>query len=363
MPSLSSECQSSYITRSSQHTPGPALPEETTLALSPYNPDRMTRQQPKRPAQERAQRPTESILERIKQSNPQELEKLREGMLQRIRELINPTAYAAINEKLSNAIKYLILGIVRLERMNYNRVSNNVLLPQCCKHSGAWTSLLRRLAVDSVSHNADSIKKQCSTCQSVLPATAEYFHRDKHQRDGLTQCCKVCRTAKSNAYNQEHRDEKRDYNKQYYAEHQNKEKERCAKYSSIKENRDRKNKATKRWYYKDIERSRENARQYFQTERGRIASRANSHNRRALKRNNGGKHTLAQLQELYQSQGGQCFYCKGDLKAGWHADHYIPLSKGGSNDISNIVIACELCNRQKHDKLPDEWSGNKRLNG
>lgn len=31
-------------------------------------------------------------------------------------------------------------------------------------------------------------------------------------------------------------------------------------------------------------------------------------------------------------------------------DHVIPLSKGGSNEMDNLVTACCYCNKKKHDK-------------
>jgi len=206
---------------------------------------------------------------------------------------------------------------------------------------------------------SDSPKKQCSSCPRILPATAEYFHRDKYTKDGLCSTCKECRTARTTAYNKEHQDERHEYDKKYYAEHKKESQERNARYASIPENLERKRENSRQWYAKDLEKNREYARQYSQTDRGKIASRTNSSNRRALKHKAGGKHTLAELQELYKNQAGKCFYCKevlGTGRASWHADHYIPLSKGGSNDISNIVIACSTCNRKKHNKLPHEWA-------
>ncbi len=49
---------------------------------------------------------------------------------------------------------------------------------------------------------------------------------------------------------------------------------------------------------------------------------------------------------------GRCFYC-GDIGA--DIDHVIPKSKGGTNDISNLVIACKSCNRSKKDKSLDDF--------
>lgn len=39
-------------------------------------------------------------------------------------------------------------------------------------------------------------------------------------------------------------------------------------------------------------------------------------------------------------------------------DHVVPLSRGGSNDIANLVPACEGCNRKKGAQTPLEWLSN-----
>jgi 5-methylcytosine-specific restriction endonuclease McrA len=49
----------------------------------------------------------------------------------------------------------------------------------------------------------------------------------------------------------------------------------------------------------------------------------------------------------------ECVYCgsQSDLTR----DHVIPVSRGGSNDPSNIVVACRTCNCTKGDRTPEEW--------
>ena len=55
------------------------------------------------------------------------------------------------------------------------------------------------------------ISKRCSQCKENLPATAEYFGKDKHLKDGLHSCCKQCRKQ----HYKEHKPESRQYHKQY----------------------------------------------------------------------------------------------------------------------------------------------------
>jgi len=33
-------------------------------------------------------------------------------------------------------------------------------------------------------------------------------------------------------------------------------------------------------------------------------------------------------------------------------DHVVPLSKGGSNKLENLVLCCNRCNHKKNDILP-----------
>jgi len=69
--------------------------------------------------------------------------------------------------------------------------------------------------------------------------------------------------------------------------------------------------------------------------------------RRARKSGNGGSHTLAEWREKAATSAG-CAYCgcAGPLTR----DHVTPLSRGGSDDISNIVPACRSCNSRKGTK-------------
>jgi 5-methylcytosine-specific restriction endonuclease McrA len=49
---------------------------------------------------------------------------------------------------------------------------------------------------------------------------------------------------------------------------------------------------------------------------------------------------------------GECFYC-GDPAT--TRDHVIAKVRGGTNDPSNLVIACFACNTSKKAKSVDEW--------
>lgn len=79
-----------------------------------------------------------------------------------------------------------------------------------------------------------------------------------------------------------------------------------------------------------------------------------SHNRRARKMGASGTHTSAEWSALLAEHNGCCAYCE-DSMARMTRDHRIPLSRGGSNDIKNILPACGSCNSSKNALTEDEF--------
>lgn len=82
----------------------------------------------------------------------------------------------------------------------------------------------------------------------------------------------------------------------------------------------------------------------------------NGAKRRAQKRGCKGAHTLDDIKQLWFLQHGNCAWCNqalGEEKP--HVDHWIPLSKGGSNDKDNLRLLHKKCNLSKHDKLPPDF--------
>jgi 5-methylcytosine-specific restriction endonuclease McrA len=83
---------------------------------------------------------------------------------------------------------------------------------------------------------------------------------------------------------------------------------------------------------------------------------AHARNRRALAKQAEGCHTATEIAALYQRQRGRCANCKASLKPGYHADHIVPLVRGGSNWIANIQLLCPPCNMRKGALHPIEWA-------
>lgn len=85
-----------------------------------------------------------------------------------------------------------------------------------------------------------------------------------------------------------------------------------------------------------------------------------SHNRRAKYIGAGGVHTAEEWAALLAEYNGCCAYC-GDSMVRMTRDHRIPLIRGGSNHISNILPACGTCNSAKNALTEDEFR--RRLSG
>lgn len=71
--------------------------------------------------------------------------------------------------------------------------------------------------------------------------------------------------------------------------------------------------------------------------------------------------TNQDLAAILRSNDGMCVYC--NAQAIEHLDHVVPLARGGSNSVGNLVGACGICNMSKGKKLLIEWKRDKFVDG
>lgn len=168
-------------------------------------------------------------------------------------------------------------------------------------------------------------ERQCRKCGSVYPLTLDYWNKDKRGEYGYMTICRQCRNATKAAWREA-----------------NPDKVKAQKQRSHIRNKERNNRRSMDW---QLIKSNEVY--------PRIALHVRK--RRALAMQTTGSHTNEQIAQMLIDQNHQCFYCGKDISKKMHIDHFIPLSRGGSDDISNIVLACPHCNLSKNDKLPSEF--------
>ncbi len=117
--------------------------------------------------------------------------------------------------------------------------------------------------------------------------------------------------------------------------------------------------AMRRWRAAHPEQHNAERRLYYRRHREEILERSAEYHRRhpevgraggqsyrARRRAAEGSFTAAEWLALVAAHHGRCAYC-GAI-APLEADHRVPLARGGSNTIENILPACRSCNAKKH---------------
>lgn len=70
--------------------------------------------------------------------------------------------------------------------------------------------------------------------------------------------------------------------------------------------------------------------------------------------------TLAEYRAWYVAQfpdTAACAYCRVRLTtAKPEPDHIIPLARGGSSELDNLILACHRCNVCKGELTGEEWT-------
>ena len=228
--------------------------------------------------------------------------------------------------------------------------------------------------------------KRCTKCGVEYPATLEHFHKQKLRKDGsvaLTSRCISCLNvinAEQRAKNPNRKKEwyyanlerVQQYSRDYYSKNKTQLISKNSEWVSMDRNRN-----PQKWRVHDRKaylRRIENRRSYYVKNRDKLAAygsnyrkthsellRVYGQTRRARKKGAAGHHTVADIKAQYERQCGKCYYCGAKVGSSYHVDHVVPLSRGGSNDISNLVIACPTCNQKKRARLPHEFSEGGRL--
>lgn len=115
--------------------------------------------------------------------------------------------------------------------------------------------------------------------------------------------------------------------------------------------------ARHRLKYKENPAVKQRLRVYYQNQHGRLVQSRNRQKRRALVRSTHHWHyTKEQIQALFDKFDNICAYCGTKTKL--TIDHWIALSVGGTDVISNLVPCCSTCNCSKFNNPGKQWYEN-----
>ena len=231
--------------------------------------------------------------------------------------------------------------------------------------------------------------KRCSKCRQSK--TLESFGKSQGGRYGRASQCKQCRSIyfaeyrkansakiaqKNAAWYVKTKPARQEASKKYRS--QNKEQVSASKIAWAKNNPDKVRAIQARYRENNKEKVEKRRRDYLERNAKRIAEREKQYrennkelvrarqkswrlrNPEAFKQYNNLRRARRLANKTYKVTKKEiakllsmpCFYCGQKSE---HIDHRLPISRGGSHSIGNIVGACASCNQSKHNKTVMEW--------
>lgn len=152
--------------------------------------------------------------------------------------------------------------------------------------------------------------KRCCGCKQKLPATSEYFHKDKSKPDGLNGKCKQCMKAQ---------------NRKYYEQNKN---------ELLLKARERKR----------VQKRKETRKRAWKNRHEKLARLGND-------------LTEKQWRETLEEFNYSCAYCglEQSEEVILQKEHIVPVDQGGPITKWNIIPACSSCNASKANQELVDW--------
>ncbi len=183
--------------------------------------------------------------------------------------------------------------------------------------------------------------------------------------DGHFNKCKVCVRARSQKYRREHLEQYAQYEKaranlphrvEARRKYQQEHKEQISEYKKrwATENEDSVSASRRKHYERNRDEVIARSKKWVEDnpKKVRLAKADNRRKRRAARHAGRGCFTAEEFKALCESYGNRCLAC-GGIETSLEADHVVPLTKGGSDNISNIQPLCGSCNRKKFVNIVD----------
>ena len=187
--------------------------------------------------------------------------------------------------------------------------------------------------------------KKCCTCK--VKKNISEFNNNKNSKDGFLAYCKQCakqrrldNKEKISKYRDSISEKNKIYQKNYHPSYYQKNKN-----TLLRQN--------KEYRIKNKNRLSSYRKEFAKTEIGKAVQANTNHKRRiAIREGNVSSSEILKL----KSSSFLCYWCLSLIKnERIHLDHFLPISKGGKHELSNLVISCPKCNQTKGSKMPHEF--------
>lgn len=205
--------------------------------------------------------------------------------------------------------------------------------------------------------------KVCSAC--AVAKSPDDFNKDKSKRDGLCSTCRECNKARAAQWYLDNKETALEQRKERF---QNKRDIELAQMRAWrKANPVRKKQIDADWYAANTDRAHAYGLAWQRANKEKVAQINARHRilypegviersqRRRARKNAATIHPvrLSDIRRLRARFAGLCAYCRES--PGSTLDHVVPLDRGGSHSIGNLLPACRPCNSSKHTKFLFEW--------
>lgn len=198
--------------------------------------------------------------------------------------------------------------------------------------------------------------KKCGTSEWYADGHCKKCSKERSQVWGQANPEK--RKESFDKYRRNNPEKRRESETKYRINNPEKRKESETKYRI--NNPDKRRESETRYRRNNPEKRRESVNKWIESNPDKVN--AGIHRRRTRKTNAGGSYTADEWKALCNHYGNKCLRCgRDDVKLTF--DHVLPVSKGGTSDISNGQPLCKSCNSAKkdrhidyrHDTGPTRW--------